>query len=102
MAKRSFLVPVAAAIAALAGNSEAAADLTPANSVNQNGTEAKITNTVVQPNPQKEGEPLLSTGGDIFKYVLKRAESGAIFAQHESHASHASHASHRSHYSSSQ
>lgn len=39
--------------------------------------------------------------GDIFNFVLRRADdAGVLMAEHESHSSHASHSSHRSHYSS--
>jgi hypothetical protein len=41
-----------------------------------------------------------NASGDVFNFVLKRAEvGGELMAWHSSHASHASHASHSSHYS---
>lgn len=100
VAKRTFLVSIAAAVAALSGTSEAAIDKGQSTPVTQDAVEATAPDTVLRPNPLKEGELLLPIGDDIFKYVLKRGESGEIFADHQSHASHASHASHHSHYSS--
>lgn len=100
MAKRSFLIPFAAAIAALTGTAQAAVDRIQTSPVDRNAIDATVPNTVVQPNTQKEGELLLPIGDDIFKYVLKRSETGVMVADHYSHSSHASHASHHSHYSS--
>lgn len=51
--------------------------------------------------PGSEKLSLKDDAGDIFNFVLRRADqTGVLMAEHESHASHASHSSHRSHYSS--
>jgi hypothetical protein len=95
MKKHAFLVPLAAAVAALvdSGHTAVAADSLPSGAsspepvnVSQGGVSSSFT---VQTSAER-----------VDSFVLARAESGLIFAQHESHSSHASHASHSSHTSS--
>lgn len=84
MKKRSFLLPMALSLAALAVEPSAA-------SAKPATPPTEQTATVQQPGDVVAPPPL----------VLQRAEATATkFAGHRSHASHASHASHRSHYSS--
>lgn len=84
MAKRSFLVPVALSLAALAGVGPAGATLPPTSQ----------TSETVSPN--REGSV------PVGNLVLERATDQQIrFADHSSHSSHASHSSHSSHASHS-
>lgn len=100
MAKRAFLVPLAVAIAALTGNSQAAVERSQPTSNTSDATAATSIDLASRINPQAEGDLLMPIGGDIFQFVLRRAESGEMVAYHSSHQSHRSHSSHRSHYSS--
>lgn len=95
--KRTFLIPVATALAALAGTAESAAthkqpeNVTPANQPNNlSSSEAHLGTTAAKVVDVVEH-------GDLFRFILARAESGNVVAYHESHRSHSSH---RSHYSS--
>ncbi len=106
MSKRAFLVPLAAALSALAqGANGASADsvLTASQSLTDPQLAGAPTPQIQQPGASDAEEAIVTYGmaGDLFSFVLKRAESGEIVAQHSSHESHSSHSSHRSHYSSS-
>jgi hypothetical protein len=108
MAKRSFLIPVAAAIAALTQPVQPAV----ANSGNTDATVDKNSQFTLSneeairlslPNAGEEKNVLVPSGGDLFQFTLRRAVDGLLIAQHRSHyshESHSSHSSHRSHYSS--
>lgn len=101
MAKRSFLKPLSAVLAAL-GATTAWGGNKPVDPVKP--TAHDMTAPVDPAHTQiQEGEArtvLYRENGDVFKFVLERSEKGVFMAQHESHASHSSHSSHRSHYSS--
>lgn len=87
MKKRSFLLPLAVSLAALAGG------------VSANATTAAPTSTLtsVEISPVAKSEVLVSPK----LLVIERSKSnGGQFAGHYSHRSHSSHSSHRSHYSS--
>ena len=97
MAKRSFLVPVAVALAVLTLDVGATA-------INTSDTRTPITHTqanesYTQAAALNDGA-LVAPGEELFGFVLKRSEGGGVFAGHSSHRSHRSHSSHRSHYSS--
>jgi hypothetical protein len=87
---RKVIMPIAAALGALAGtlpatNANAAASPNPAVA---NPTPAA---------PTGQQHTLVSTGNDLLAFIVTEQPDGTIIAQH---ASHASHASHHSHYSS--
>lgn len=90
MKSYTFLIPVAIAAAALAGNNAKA---------NPNG---EIQNTATR------GTNTSSAADDVFtqKYavgneehalLLRLSDEGILYAQHDSHSSHSSHSSHTSH-----
>ena len=83
MKKRSFLVPVAAALTALVS---VTASPVPANA------KADVATVSIVPVTQT---PVLPS--DL---LLERSDAKTQFAQHRSHSSHSSHRSHSSHYSS--
>jgi hypothetical protein len=93
MKERRNVMPIAAALGALAGTA-------PAIEVNAapspNATEAQPAA------PVQAGQPntFVSTGQDLLAFTINEQPDGTIVAQHHSHASHASHASHHSHFSS--
>ena len=91
MTKFKFLVPVAAAAAALSG--EATANIVePAAAPGlQNLTPAE-NNT----SPQAK-ESFYVKNGELHKLMMQPSESGQVFAWHSSHSSHSSHNSHQSH-----
>ncbi|MBU3547468.1 His-Xaa-Ser repeat protein HxsA2 [Polynucleobacter sp. MWH-Jannik1A5] len=92
---KKFLIPVGAAIAALAAN-------------NSNATLApKIENGLSKQNQSNLADlsDLISSPIKSFEYekngeshllMMKKLDSGQVLAYHSSHASHASHSSHRS------
>ncbi len=92
MSKYGFLIPVAAAAAALSGVEASAKVPAP---VSEN-----VSQTVEASNSNKL-EMRFQTTGPMGNFVLTRADSGQLMAQHESHSSHTSHASHTSHSSHS-
>ena len=108
MAKRSFLKPLSAVLAALASASTWAG-------IKQTN-EALPSATLVPPTqptdaasmPMQQGEKrevVYGKEGELFKFILQRGPAGDVFAHyshysHQSHESHSSHSSHRSHYSS--
>ncbi|MBX8484256.1 His-Xaa-Ser repeat protein HxsA2 [Pseudomonas cichorii] len=92
MKKRSFLVPMATLVAAVATEQASAV----------------VTHEVIEPatdtthtfRAEAKSENLSVRGGnDLFAFVLKRGDQGQMMAYHSSHSSHASHSSHSSHYS---
>ena len=106
MAKRAFLLPLAIVLSSLGQNSNAAAPGSePTQPADKGASDASTLGSSVglipdDLKPGEERDSLLSAGDDLFKFVIRRAPSGEIFAAHESHFSHSSHESHRSHYSS--
>jgi hypothetical protein len=91
--RRNVVMPIAAALGALAGTA-------PATEAN---TAPSPTATEAQPAaPAQAGQPntFVSTGEDLLAFTINEQADGTVVAQHVSHASHASHASHRSHFSS--
>ena len=101
MSNRKFLVPLAAAIAALTQNTNAAPSLTGPRGPTESLAPTVSQSTIQMPSAGESSELLVPVNGDLFKFVLRRAEDGVMVADHYSHSSHRSHASHRSHYSGS-
>lgn len=93
MKKHAFLVPLAAAIAALTDFASTAAAATSDPSANSNTPE---TPGVAQQNALNSF--VVRTSSErADSFVLARSQDGLMFAAHESHSSHSSHASHASH-----
>lgn len=93
MSKR-FLVPVSAAIAALASNN-ASATVSPVS--NGDLTSGPVSTANSSP---MSGSPIQSVeyvkNGETHLLMMKKIDTGQVLAYHSSHASHASHSSHRS------
>ena len=99
MAKRSFLKPLSSVIAALASatpwaTSEAAVHTSAP-------LPEPVDRSAVDPSSAPVGvnearDVLIRQHGDVFRFVLKRAEDGRFLADHYSHSSHSSHSSHYS------
>jgi hypothetical protein len=97
MKKFAFLVPVAAAAAALSG--EASANVPP-----QTSPETKSMDSIESVGTsaaQKNTEISYAKGDELHSLMMRRTETGQVFAQHMSHSSHSSHGSHQSHRSGS-
>ncbi|HEX8593887.1 MAG TPA: His-Xaa-Ser repeat protein HxsA2 [Pseudomonas sp.] len=94
MKKRSFLVPLATLVAAVA--TEQASALA-ARDIAEPDVNAAST---LQADAQSENL-LVRSGNDQFAFILKRGDQGQMLAYHSSHSSHASHVSHASHTSGS-
>jgi len=96
MKKFAFLVPVAAAAAAL--STEASANVPP-----QPTSEAKSLESQGAANSLAEqvSEISYTKGDELHSLMMRRTEAGQVFAQHMSHSSHGSHGSHQSHRSGS-
>lgn len=84
MKKKSFLIPVAVAAAALTGIVEA-------NTLPNNFNPEKISDTKIDKD---------SLSKELLMLPNEDTKKEHLFAQHSSHYSHYSHKSHRSHYSS--
>jgi hypothetical protein len=104
MAKRSFLVPLAVALAAASQTSTAAVkndNVADAPTETEQSSASKPTAMRFSiPEKGQSVNAIISSGEDLHKFVLHRAADGQIVAAHESHYSHSSHSSHSSHYSS--
>ena len=89
MRKRSKIVRLSAAVAALVAPGSLAvnsADATAIDPGNDSATEAKA--------PPKM---ILPVGADLMSFTVSDNSDGIVVAEHSSHASHASHSSHSSH-----
>ena len=102
---KKLLLPLAAAVAALSDS--ATAKLSPQDA--ERSRQADATGAATEPgsvlfeapsSATEANEALIPGGENLFKFIIRRSESGEIFADHQSHYSHSSHASHHSHYSS--
>jgi hypothetical protein len=91
---KKFLIPVAAAVAALSSGNPAEAT---------QSSEAKVDTAKQQPTGPALGtdaqQMLYPQGDALHSLLLTRTEQGTVLAQHDSHFSHSSHSSHSSHYS---
>lgn len=93
MKKFTFLIPVAAAAAALSGQVHAKVEAHPST------TEATKAITIDSAAMSGVTESFYVKDGERHSLMMKPSASGQMLAYHNSHASHASHASHSSHYS---
>lgn len=91
MKKFKFLVPVAAAAAALSGEATANAVPLPATPNLQNSSSIQHNKINTQTK-----ESFYVKGDELHSLMMQPSESGQIFAWHSSHSSHSSHQSHRS------
>ena len=96
MAYKKFLVPVAAAIAALFSNTSQA--ITPP-SVSTTNSPAPVSSTLAT---HQSNDPIIQSmryqiGTEEHVLTMRKPASGSIYAQHQSHWSHSSHESHSSH-----
>lgn len=93
MAKKSFLIPVSTALAAL---------VSPAIAETHNPYSPMVIDeknvASIEPLLNKLGDELMpyQKGNDLFNFVIGKSSTGEVYAYHSSHASHASHASHYS------
>ena len=92
MKKHNFLVPVAAAAAALSG----IVDAKPVESV---GLTAPSSIATIASKVHLSGivETFYEKNGELHSLMMKPSLSGDVFAYHRSHSSHSSHSSHYSH-----
>jgi hypothetical protein len=88
--KFGFLVPVAAAAAALSGEAAANVADSPSIPTAQNSVPA------VRSTDPKMTESFYVKGDELHSLMMRPSESGQVFAWHTSHSSHSSHQSHRS------
>jgi hypothetical protein len=98
--KKSFLVPVVSALAAIAPNVNSA--VTPQNT-EQGQAQAQAfakEKAIVKALGAEDKLVTYSTGGELHNLILRKNMDGVVFAEHRSHSSHSSHRSHASHYSS--
>ena len=101
MSSKKFLLPLAAAFAALAASANASTPGTAPTGTTEALNERASNSTGVKLPARGESRELqFEAGGDLYEFTLKRSESGEVYAAHRSHISHRSHSSHRSHYSS--
>ena len=104
MKPRFFLKPLSMVLAALASHSASAATsseiapMTPALEPETSGA-APVDAALAPIAPNTERTVSFRQDGNLFNFVLARAESGELVAYHSSHASHESHSSHSSHQS---
>jgi hypothetical protein len=87
--RRNVIMPVVAAVGALA-NTAPATDASAAALPNEVVAQPAAAAQAGQPNT------LVSTGRDLLGFTVNEQADGTIVAQHVSHASHASHHSHYS------
>lgn len=92
MKSKPFLIPVGAAVAALTPGGASAV-------VNQSGSVIR-SQAPEASKPDMDsavGKMMYQVGPEEHALLLKRSETGNLYAQHQSHASHGSHGSHVSH-----
>jgi hypothetical protein len=93
MKKPIVILPLAVALAALAGlpAANASVDQSPP----PNALAADISDHAIKAEPNA----LFKVGNDLLGLIVTRSADGTIVAQHSSHYSHSSHSSHSSHHS---
>jgi hypothetical protein len=91
MSKKTAVVPLATALAALTTGAHATApSATPSDTGSNPVDSQQATPTNVQPNT------VFTAGEDLLGLLVTQNADGSVVAQHGSHVSHASHASHSS------
>ena len=91
---KKFLVPVSAAIAALAGNNSSATAPTVGSKDLANSPASTTSSSSMSGSPIQSVEYVKN--GEAHLLMMKKIDAGQVLAYHSSHASHASHSSHRS------
>jgi hypothetical protein len=95
---KKFLIPVAVALSAITGSSDAIeSKKTEIVDATQENVLAKMLK-----NELVKGDSLAtySIGAELHGLILRKNSDGVMLAEHYSHRSHSSHSSHSSHYSS--
>lgn len=92
---KKFLIPVGLAATALMANNAGAITK---NKLTE--SDDKSTTTLANLNPERDGEIThiaeYLRGDEKHELLIKKSDTGLIFAGHASHSSHGSHGSHRS------
>ena len=96
--KKKFMIPVAAALAAVAGTSNAV-EVKQVNFTEKNH-ETSATQALKKALVAGDRIATYSVGEELHALLLRKNADGVILAGHYSHRSHSSHSSHSSHYSS--
>ena len=94
--KRSFLIPVAAAIGAIATPGVQAAVDHQTNSIS---TAAALPSNAIPKESPENRFMSYAKGNELHGLILAKNDAGVVLAYHSSHRSHSSHSSHSSHYS---
>jgi hypothetical protein len=92
MSKSPTILPLAAALAALAGLSATAPDPTNAKTAEPTGRDGLSGIAAAKPAPNR----IVTTGQALLGFTVNKAANGTVVAQHGSHVSHHSHHSHYS------
>ena len=98
--KKSFLVPVVSALAAIAPNVNSA--VVPQNTEQGQAQTQNFAKEKGFLNALGVEDKFVtySTSGELHGLILRKNMDGVVLAEHYSHSSHSSHRSHSSHYSS--
>jgi hypothetical protein len=94
--KKSFLIPLAAAIATLTSAPAVSAK----HNLDGRDLSQKVGGAISPSQESSEIMIQMVRGTELHDLILKSSASGQTFAYHSSHRSHSSHQSHSSHYSS--
>ena len=94
--KKSFLIPIAAAIATLTS----APAISAKHNFDGHDLKAKTGDRITPTQESSEIMIQMVRGTELHDLILKSSASGQTYAYHSSHRSHSSHQSHQSHYSS--
>ncbi len=95
---KKFLIPVATALAAVAGTSNAV-EVKQVKST-ENTHETGATQALKKVLSAEDKLATYSVGDELHGLILRKNIDGVVLADHYSHRSHSSHSSHSSHYSS--
>lgn len=101
MSQKPKILPLAAALAALAGPSAVISPAEAARIEVPTSAKASMGRGIGQSEASDvAANRLVAVGDDVLAFLVTELEDGTVVAQHRSHYSHRSHSSHRSHYSS--
>ncbi len=95
---KKFLIPVATALAAATGTSNAV-EVKQVNST-ESKQETSATQALKKVLAAEDKLATYSVGDELHGLILRKNAEGVVLAGHYSHRSHSSHSSHSSHYSS--
>jgi hypothetical protein len=90
--KSPIIMPLAAALAALAGTAAIVADPADAKTTDQDVSNSP---KAMQPGGMTPNR-IVSVGGDFLGFIVTNKADGTVLAEHYSHTSHSSHSSHYS------